>query len=87
MMNNMMVITLLSYMKKIPKFNILKSKVNFIPLPFSIKNIFGELTSFFETQASRVTRIVFSYDAKGFNSRLVFKCLVFLNSKKTNKTH
>jgi hypothetical protein len=58
MMNNMMVVILLSYMKKNPKFNILNSKVNFIPLPSSIKNKFGELFSFLETQASRVTRSV-----------------------------
>jgi hypothetical protein len=52
MMNNMMVVTLLSYMKKNPKFNILSSKVNFIPLLSSIRNKFGELISFLETQAS-----------------------------------
>ncbi len=64
----MMVVTLLSYMKEI-------SKVNFIPLPFSIKNQFGELASFLKTQASRITRSVLLYDTKGYNSRLVFHTL------------
>jgi len=82
MMNNMMVVTLLSYMKKNPKFNILNSKVNFIPLPFSIKNKFGELTSLIKIQALGVTKNVLSYDTKGYSSRLVFKHLVFLNSNK-----
>jgi hypothetical protein len=72
MMNNMMVVTLLSYMKKNPKFNILNSKVNFIPLLSSIINKFGELVSFLETQALGVTRSVLLYDTKCYNSRLVF---------------
>jgi hypothetical protein len=75
MMKNMMVATLLSYMKENPKFNILNSKVNFIPLLSSIKNKFGELASFLETQASGVTRCVLLYDIKGSNSRLVFHTL------------
>jgi hypothetical protein len=75
MMNNMMVATLLSYIKENPKFNILNSKVNFIPLPSSIKNKFGEFASFLKTQASRVTRCVLLYDIKGSNSRLVFHTL------------
>jgi hypothetical protein len=49
MTNNMMVITLLAYMKKNPKFNIMNSKVNFIPLPSLIKDRFGELASFLKT--------------------------------------
>jgi len=75
MMNNMMVVTLLSYMKKNPKFNILKSKVNFIPLPSSIKDKFGELASFLETQVLAVTKSVLLYNTKGYNSRLVFHTL------------
>jgi hypothetical protein len=75
MMDNMMVVTLLSYMKKNPKFNILNSKLNFILLPSSIKNKFGELVSFFKTQASGVTRSVLLYDTKGYNSRLVLHTL------------
>jgi hypothetical protein len=75
MMNNMMIVTLLSYMKKNPKFNILNSKVNFILLPSSIKDKFGELASFLETQASGITRSVLLYDTKGSNSRLVFYTL------------
>ncbi len=63
MMNNMMVVTLLSYMKKHPNFKILNSRVNFIPLPSSIKNKFGELVSFLETQASGLTSVLL-YDTK-----------------------
>ncbi len=58
--------------EKNPKFNVLNSKVNFIPLPSSIKEKFGELASFLETQALGVTRNVLLYDTKGSNSRLVF---------------
>jgi hypothetical protein len=83
----MMVVTLLSYMKKNPKFNILNSKVNFIPLPSSIKNKFGEVASFLETQALGITRSLLLYDTKGSNSRLVFIHLVFLNSNKINMIH
>jgi hypothetical protein len=71
-MNNMMVVTFLSYMKKNPKFNILDSKVNFIPLPSSIKDKFGELASFLETQALGVTRSVLLYDTKGSNFKVRF---------------
>jgi hypothetical protein len=74
-MNNMMVVTFLSYMKKNPKFNILNSKVNFIPLPSSIKDKFGQLASYLETQALGVTRNVLLYDTKGSNSRLIFHTL------------
>jgi hypothetical protein len=77
----MMVVTLLSYMKKNPKFNILNSKVNFIPLPSSIKNKFGEVASFLETQALGITRSVLLYDTKGSNSRLVFHTLNVLKLK------
>jgi hypothetical protein len=77
----MMVVTLLSYMKKNPKFNILNSKVNFIPLPSSIKNKFGEVASFLETQALGITRSVLLYDTKGSNSRLVFHTLSVLKLK------
>jgi hypothetical protein len=81
MMKNMMVVTLLSYMKKNPKFNILNSKVNFIPLPSSIKDKFGELVSFLETQALGITRSVLLYDIKGSNSRLVFHTLNVIELK------
>jgi hypothetical protein len=77
----MMVVTLLSYMKKNPKFNILNSKVNFIPLPSSIKDKFGEVASFLETQAFGITRNVLLYDTKGSNSRLVFHTLSVLKLK------
>jgi hypothetical protein len=77
----MMVVTLLSYMKKNPKFNILNSKVNFIPLPSSIKNKFGEVASFLETQALGITRSVLLYDTKGSNSRLVFHTISVLKLK------
>ncbi len=52
-----------------------KLKGNFIPLPSSIKNKFGELVSFLKTQASRVTKNVLLYDTKGCNSMLVFHTL------------
>jgi hypothetical protein len=77
----MMVVTLLSYMKKNPKFNILNSKVNFIPLPSSIKDKFGEVASFLETQALGITRSVLLHDTKGSNSRLVFHTLNVLKLK------
>ncbi len=81
MMNNMMVATFLSYMKENLKFNILNSKVNFIPLPSSIKDKFGELASFLETQALGITRSVLLHDTKGFNPRLVFHTLSVLKLK------
>jgi hypothetical protein len=59
-------------MKKNPKFNIVNLKVNLILLPSSIKDRFGELASFFKTQASGLTRSVLLYDTKGFDSWLVF---------------
>jgi len=81
MMNNMMVVTLLSCMEKNPKFNIVNSKVNFIPLPSFIKNKFCELASFLETQALGVTRSVLLYDTKGSDSRLVCYTLSVLKLK------
>jgi hypothetical protein len=81
MINNMMVVTFLSYMKKNPMFNIVNSKVNFIPLPSLIKDKFVELASFLETQALGVTRSVLLYDTKGFDSRLVFHTFNVLKLK------
>jgi len=56
-------------------------KFNFIPVPSLVKDKFGELASYLETQALGVTRNVLLYHTKGFYSRLIFHRLSVLKLK------